>query len=95
MDGVPIQPLVSALAATTHVQAAQSAQRAAEIRRAQNRVKVSSIDQDTLERQVESSDAIEGVHDKPDEHPSGRRQRRSKNTPEPDEDEPPHIDLTA
>lgn len=91
---MPIQPLANAIAATPHAQASQSAQRAAQIRRDQNRLKVSSIDQDTLERQVESTDAIEGTHDKPDEQSAGRRDRRpSRKTPK--DDDLPHIDLTA
>lgn len=94
MDGVPIQPLAASLAAMPHVQTTQSAQRAAQIRREQNRVKVSSIDQDTLERQVESTDAVEGVHDKPEEHPS-RQPRRPHQKHGDDSEEPPHIDLTA
>lgn len=87
MDG--FTPLTGALASTPQVQAAQATQRAAQIRRDQNRLKVSSIDQDTFERQVESADAIEAIHDKPDEHPS-RRQKR-----EPPKDEKPEIDFTA
>ncbi len=94
MDGMPIQPLAGALAATPQAQATQSAQRTAQIRRQQNRLKVSSIDQDTLERQVESADAVEAVHDKPEEHPSNKRNRHPPRK-DGDKDEPPHIDLTA
>ncbi len=95
MDGLPIQPLAGALAATSHAQVAQSAHRAAEIRRTQNRVKVSSLDQDTLERQVESAEAIDGVHDKPDEQSSGQPKRERKQAPTPEDQDPPHIDLRA
>lgn len=91
---MPIQPLASAIAATPHAQVNQAAQRAAQIRREQSRLKVSSIDQDTLERQVESTDAVEGVHDHPDQQSSGRRDQKPPHK-RSDKDEPPHIDLTA
>lgn len=93
MDGLPIQPLAGALAGTPHAQAAQSTQRAAQIRRTQNLAKVSSLNTDTLERQVESADAIDAIHGKPDEQPSHRRKRQPQ--PPKDDSEPPHIDLTA
>lgn len=87
-------PLTGALASTPHLQATQAAQRAAQVRREQNKVKVSSIDQDTLERQVESADAVEAVHDRPEDQPSGKRKRQQP--PEPDDkDEKPHVDFTA
>lgn len=96
MDGLPIQPLASAIAATNVTAAQQSAHRAAQARRDHNRLKVSSIDQMTLERQVESAEAVDAVHDKPEDHPSRQpKHRHPRDSNEEEGDDPPHIDLTA
>lgn len=95
MDGLPIQPLAAAVAATPHVQVQQSAQSAAQIRREQNRLKVSSIDRDTLERQVESTDVVDPIHDPPGDASSGQPHQHKSRHGHSDAESPAETESEA
>ena len=90
-----INPFTGAIIQSTQVQQTKSTAQDKHIRRVQNLGKNSGLQGDTLEHQVESTDALHPASDRDSYQP--QRQPPDKQKPQKqDEDEPPkNIDLTA
>lgn len=93
-----INPFIGSILQSTTVQRAQAAEKNGHVQRAQNRAKDSASTSDQFEHQVESSDALTGIHDEDAQHPQQRKPKHPPKKPTdaaPDgEDEgPAHIDV--
>lgn len=88
-----INPFTGAIIQGGQIQPLQRAEKDRQIRRMQNLGKNSALQGDRLEHQVESSDAIHAAADGADSQRQGKgEQQRSRHQ---EEQEPPHLDLTA
>ena len=95
-----INPLAGAVAQTPHAQRVASADRDAQIRRAQQARTTTDRPDEPAAEYVEGADAVSAVHDD-SEHADPRKKKR---TPHPaseakeivvDDESPPHIDIRA
>ena len=82
-----INPFIGSILNSTTVQRAQAAEKNGHVQRAQNRAKDSASTGDQFEHQVESSDALAGIHDEDAQHP---QQRKPKHPPKKPTDTAPH-----
>ena len=100
IDVSELNPFIGAILPSAQAQRQQSAERAGSVRRTQE-LKKNSGQQgaDEFEHQVESSDAIAGVHDDDTRHDPqkkrGTKKQYTKPTDASGEDDEPHLDLTA
>ena len=94
-----INPFIGSILQSTTVQRAQAAEKNGHVQRAQNLAKDSASTGDQFEHQVESSDALTGIHDEDAQHP---QQRKPKHPPKKPTDAatdagegegPAHIDV--
>jgi len=94
-----INPFIGSILQSTTVQRAQAAEKNGHVQRAQNRAKDSASTGDQFEHQVESSDALTGIHDEDPQHPQQRKPKHppKKPTDSPHDDDegegPAHIDV--
>ena len=89
-----INPFSGYVAQGSQVERLQAADKARQVRREQTLSKNVAAQDDQLEHQVESADAIVSIHD--DQQGQNPQQRQRRNPPKPDEgEEPPHLDITA
>ena len=99
VDVSDLNPFVGAILPSAQAQRQQSAERTGTVRRTQELKKNSGQQgSDVFEHQVESTDAIAGVHDEDTRHdPQKKRGTKKQYTPPSaaDDEEPPHLDLTA
>ena len=92
-----INPFSGYVAQGAQVERAQAADKTRQVRREQVLSKNVAARDDELEHQVESSDAINGVHDDPNhsgQQPKQQQPQKDPSTPDGD-DEPPRLDVTA
>lgn len=99
MDVSELNPFAGAILPSAQVQRQQSTERANQVRRTQELKKnAGQQGADIFEHQVESADAVAGVHDEDTRHDPkkkrGTKKQFSLKNGKPD-DEPPHLDLTA
>ncbi len=90
-----INPLAGYLQQSVQVERSASDQKQREVRRAQVLEKNVATEDDELEHQVESTEDVVEIHDEQHEQPPSKRSKRHPPQPPIDEDEPPHLDLTA
>jgi hypothetical protein len=94
-----INPFIGSILQSTTVQRAQAAEKNGHVQRAQNRAKDSASTGDQFEHQVESSDAVVGIHDEDPQHPQQRKPKHPPKNPsdsatDGEEGEgPAHIDV--
>jgi hypothetical protein len=89
-----INPFSGYVAQGTQVERLQAAEKSRQVRREQTLSKNVAAQDDQLEHQVESADAIVSIHD--DGQHQNPHQHQRRNPPKPDEGEdPPHLDVTA
>jgi hypothetical protein len=93
---LPIPPLASGVAGATAMQR-QAEEKIAQTKQAQNRAKETAAAGDRFEHAVESSEAVQGIHDE-DEQSRQQQKKNPKRRPahveETDEGET-HLDLKA
>jgi hypothetical protein len=89
-----INPFSGYVAQGAQVERLQAAEKSRQVRREQTLAKNIAAQDDQLEHQVESTDAITPIHDAP--HHQNPQQHQRRTPPKPDEgEEPPHLDITA
>lgn len=88
-----INPFSGYIAQGSQVERTQAADKTRQVRRTQDLSKNVALQDDQLEHQVESSDAVAAVHD--DQQPSQQHQQPKKDSKDEKSDEPPHLDITA
>jgi len=89
-----INPFVGSVVQATGVQRSQSAEKDRQLRRAADLQKNAGLTGDRFEHAVESSEALDPVHDEQKKDPKKKRQQKKKVQQQPDEQEP-GLDLTA
>lgn len=89
-----INPFSGYVAQGSQIERAQATDKTRQVRREQTLSKNVAVRDDEMEHQVESTDAVAGIHD---EQGQGQQHPRKdpKHKPTGGEEEPPHIDLTA
>ena len=92
---IQINPFTGAIIQSTQVQQTKSTAHDRHIRRVQNLSKNSGLQGDTLEHQVESTDALHPASDRDSYHPQRQPPHKQKPQTEDDSDPPRNIDLTA
>lgn len=92
-----INPLAGSYAQSTQVQRQQSADKQRQVRRTQVVQKNVALQDDQLEHQVESSEELPPLHDEQPEHEQQKRRKRggADTNADENEDDHPHLDLTA
>jgi hypothetical protein len=95
-----INPLAGAIAQTPHAQRVASADRDAQIRRAQKAVTTTGHPDQPAAEYVEGADAISPVHDDSHHDDPRKKKRKPHHDAEPgatemDDESPPHIDIRA
>ena len=99
IDVSELNPFAGAILPSAQAQRQQSAERVNTVRRTQELKKNSGQQSpDVFEHQVESSDAIAGVHDEDTRHdPKKKRGTKKQFSGKKDssDEEPPRLDLTA
>ena len=88
-----INPFSGYVAQGSQVERAQAADKTRQARRTQDLSKNIALQDDQLEHQVESADAVAPIHD--DQQPPQQRQHPHKDPKDDKPDEPPHLDVTA
>ena len=88
-----INPFSGYVAQGSQVERTQAADKTRQVRRTQDLSKNVALQDDQLEHQVESSDAVAAVHD--DQQPNQQQQQPKKDPKDETFDEPPHLDITA
>ena len=88
-----INPFSGYVAQGSQVERTQAADKTRQVRRTQDLSKNVALQDDQLEHQVESSDAVAAVHD--DQQPNQQQQQPKKDPKDETSDEPPHLDITA
>ena len=93
---LPIPPLASGVVGASAMQR-QAEEKIAQVKQAQNRAKETAATGDRFEHAVESSEAVQGIHDEDErsrqqQKKNPRRRPPSVETPEDDET---HLDLKA
>jgi hypothetical protein len=90
-----INPFIGSAIQATGVQRAQSAEKDRQLRRAADLQKNAGLSGDRFEHAVESSEALQPIHDEQKNDPKKKRPQHKPQKPE-DPDEPEsHLDLTA
>jgi hypothetical protein len=91
-----INPFSGYVAQGTQVERLQAAEKTRQVRREQTLSKNVAAQDDQLEHQVESADAIVSIHDdQQQQNPQQHQSRQEQPQPEDGEEPPPHIDITA
>jgi hypothetical protein len=88
-----INPFSGYVAQGSQIERAQSADKTRQARRTQDLSKNIALQDDQLEHQVESADAVSAIHD--DQRPPQQQQHPQKDPKDQKPDEPPHLDVTA
>jgi hypothetical protein len=90
-----INPFSGYVAQGSQIERAQSADKTRQVRRTQDLSKNIALQDDQLEHQVESADAVAAIHD--DQQPPPQQQQHPQKDPKDDKpsEEPPHLDVTA
>jgi hypothetical protein len=88
-----INPLANTLLQSTQVQRQQSAEKQRQVRRTQALSKDVATRDDEMEHQVESSEELPPVQDEEPEH--DQQKQRKQNSKKNEEEDRPHLDLTA
>ena len=90
-----INPFIGSAIQATGVQRAQSAEKDRQLRRAADLQKNAGLSGDRFEHAVESSEALQPIHDEQKNDPKKKRPQHKPQKPkDPDEPES-HLDLTA
>jgi hypothetical protein len=89
-----INPFTGSILQSTQVQRQQATDKDRQVRRAQDQTRDSSLAQDTVEHQVESSEEL-GPIQKEQRHERRFKRPTHKGQPEPEDNQDPHLDLTA
>ena len=94
-----INPFTGSILQAPQVQRQQATDKDRHLRRASNLAKNAALQDDQLEHQVESSDAVTPVHEDDQKNaPQKRKPARhsdAKSNEDAGEQEPPRLDLTA
>lgn len=91
-----INPFTGAIIQSTQVQQGKSSAQDKHIRRVQNLGKNAALQGDTLEHQVESTDALHPAGDRGDSYqPQRRPPQKPRKQPAADGEPPRNIDVTA
>ncbi|HVT89809.1 MAG TPA: hypothetical protein VHD56_13220 [Tepidisphaeraceae bacterium] len=91
-----INPFTSSILQSPQVQRQQAADKDRQLRKAVERSRDSSLDEDQLEHQVESSEELTPIHDAPREQQNFKRSKHRPLTENQDTGEgESHLDLTA
>jgi hypothetical protein len=93
---LPIPPLASGVAGASAMQR-QAEEKIAQVKQAQNRAKETAAAGDRFEHAVESSEAVQAIHDEDEQSRQQQKKnpkRRTAYVEEPDDGEP-HLDLKA
>jgi hypothetical protein len=90
-----INPLAGSLLQSTAVQRQQSADKQRQVRRAQAIERDVAAQDDQLEHQVESSEELPPVNDEHPEHEQQKNKKRGMHNKPDEDDNQPHLDLTA
>ncbi len=86
----------TAIIQSGQVQQQHSAEKKRQLRRMQNLGKNAALQGDRLEHQVESSDAVQAIHDQENSYQPQRRSGHRPPPPKPNaDDEGEHLDVTA
>ncbi len=95
MDFIP--PIIASVLQSPEVQRRQADAKSAQVRRAQALRRNIAAEGDRNSHTVESPEEIKPVHDERDEARKRRKrgQKHASDLDEPDEDDPPHLDLKA
>lgn len=91
-----INPFTASLMGTPQAQRQAAAERDAEVRQARRAGKSTGAEEAVVDEFVESADAIAGVDNdtRRERRPAPERRPRHA-APEDEQDEPPHLDVTA
>ncbi|MBC8108637.1 MAG: hypothetical protein H7Z14_18785 [Anaerolineae bacterium] len=94
-----LNPFAGAILPSAQAQRQQSAERVNQVRRTQELKKnAGQQGADVFVHEVESTDAVAGVHDDDTRHDPRKKRGTTKqfsNTNDQPDEEPPHLDLTA
>lgn len=90
-----INPFSGYVAQSTQLEQAQAADKTRQIRHSQALSKDVAARDDELEHQVESSDAVASVHDEQNPTDQQKRRQSGKDPNQPDDNEPPRLDVVA
>lgn len=91
-----INPFTGSVLQAPQAQRVQQAERAGLLQKAQDLKKNSALGGDRFEHQVEASEELSAIHDEEQRKQQKRRPpRQSGPADEPEDDAPPHIDVTA
>ena len=91
-----INPFSGYVAQGGQVERAAATDKSRQIRRQQVLSKNVAVRDDELEHQVESSDAIAGIHDdQQQKNPSQQQEQQKDQGKSKDGEEPPRLDITA
>jgi hypothetical protein len=90
-----INPFSGYVAQASQIERAQAADKTRQAKREQVLAKNVAAQDDRLEHQVESADAVKPLAADDQHEPPKRQPQQQPPTPDEDGDEPPHIDVTA
>ena len=90
-----INPFIGSAIQATGVQRAQSAEKDRQLRRAADLEKNAGLAGDRFEHAVESSEALQPVHDEQKNDPKKKRQQHKPEQQEASDGPEEHLDLTA
>jgi hypothetical protein len=90
-----INPFVGSVVQTTGVQRTQAADKDRQLRKSADLQKNAGLSGDRFEHAVESSEALDPIHDEPKKDQNKKRQQPHKQKDAPESDEEPGLDLTA
>ncbi len=94
MSGGPIHPLAGGLASSSFIAERAAAERSRQLRQAKKTIRKGTADEDFFDRQVETADAVDPLHDQ--SHGQQEQPRKQpKPRPQADAEQPPRLDLTA
>ena len=86
-------PFVGSILQSSQVARQQAAAKAAQVRKAQQVERVTGLQEDQVEHQVESSEALTPTHDR---DAQGREPKKNpRRAWDKGDDDQPHVDLTA
>ena len=89
-----INPFTGSILQSTQVQRQQATEKDRQVRRAAEKVRNAALTDDAAEHQVESSEELRPIHE--DQRHERRFKRPThKGQAKPEDDQDPHLDLTA
>ena len=90
-----VNPFVGAILQSTQLQRSQAAEKDRQVRRAQTLAKNVAAEDDKLEHQVESADDLKRVREEQKQDHDRRRNQPPTAFVYRDDDDEPHVDITA